>query len=44
MTDYLNVTYPSATTYLSTELNSLADGGNDLGAAIGSYTSHINGH
>lgn len=26
--------YPAATTYLSTELNALADGGNDLGAAI----------
>lgn len=26
--------YPSATTYLTTELNALADGGNDLGAEI----------
>lgn len=26
--------YPSPTTYLSTELNALADGGNDLGAEI----------
>lgn len=26
--------YPAATTYLTTELNALADGGNDLGAAI----------
>lgn len=26
--------YPGATTYLTTELNALADGGNDLGAEI----------
>ena len=30
--------YPSATTYLSTELNALADGANKLGAAIDNST------